>query len=237
MVSITALELGRRSVKRKFLELCQDVNGEEMIDISHWVFLCQTGKHNVLIDSGPYNQELLKVNGRGEYKYYHDLIPMLGDYLNPTSIDLVVLTHLHWDHCANSSFFDNAKIVVQKDEVAYANSHIPIHSRFYDIDSLSFLNSHRNILIINGNMKIDDTLKILKTPGHTPGSQSVLVSYNKTRIAFQGDNYTLATGLPPGISSSMVDWWTSHERIRHLSDISIPTHDPLAEEILKKAME
>jgi len=54
-VLITGFELGRRSIKRKFLELCQDVNGEEFVDISHWVFLCQTGEHNVLIDSGPYN--------------------------------------------------------------------------------------------------------------------------------------------------------------------------------------
>ncbi|OWP56677.1 MAG: hypothetical protein B2I17_04565 [Thermoplasmatales archaeon B_DKE] len=237
MISITSLELGRRSNKRKFLELCQDVNGEEVVDISHWVFLCQTENHKVLIDSGPYNSELLSANGRGEYKYYHNLITMLSEYLKPASIDFLVLTHLHWDHCANSSFFPNSKIVVQKDEVAYARTPIPIHRRFYDADSLSFLNSQKNILTIDGNMKIDSYLEVLKTPGHTPGSQSVVVNYNKRRIAFLGDNYTLETGQPPGISSSMVDWWASRMRVQRLTDIIIPSHDPLAGEILKKAME
>ena len=232
---ITGFELGRRSNKRKFLELCQDVDGEELVEISHWVFLCQTGDNNVLIDSGPYNQKLLWKNGRGDYKLYHDLVPMLSEYINPSSIDFVVLTHLHWDHCANTSYFPNSKIIIQKDELAYARNPIPMHRRFYDPDSLGFIASHRNVIIIDGNLKVDAFLEVLKTPGHTPGSQSVVVEHDKTRIAFQGDNYTLATGRPPGISTSILEWWNSNAYTRRLSDIAIPTHDPLAGDILKKA--
>lgn len=236
-VSITPLELGRRSNKRKFLELCQDVNGEEIVDVSHWIFLCETGDYKVLVDSGPYNAKLLQANGRGEYAFYNDPITMLGEYSDPASIDFIVLTHLHWDHCANSNSFPKSRILVQADEVKYASNPIPLHRRFYDDDSLSFMKTHMDISIIEGNIKIGDSIEVFKTPGHTPGSQTVLVNSGRKRIAFQGDNNTLVTGRPPGISSSIMDWWHSKEKLNQLIDLTIPAHDPSAGNILKEAME
>lgn len=234
-VSLVGFEIGQRVNRRKFLELNMDLNGEENVDISHWVFLCQTEEHSVLIDSGPYDGKLLKKNGRGEYKFYNDIITLLSEYVLPSKIDFIILTHLHWDHCANCNLFPNARVIVQRDEIKYTLNHIPIHNRFYDVDSLRFLDSHRNVELIDGNVEISEFINVVKSPGHTPGSQSIVVKHNKARIAFQGDNYTLGTGNPPGISSSILDWWNSSEKIKHLSDVTIPTHDPSAGILLKRA--
>ena len=42
--------------------------------------------------------------------------------LAPEEIDLVVLTHMHWDHCANADLFPNARVLVHPKEIDYANN-------------------------------------------------------------------------------------------------------------------
>ncbi|MBV6760349.1 MBL fold metallo-hydrolase [Rhodococcus opacus] len=48
-------------------------------------------------------------------------------------VDLVINTHLHWDHCSNSDVFRNAEILVQRDELGYAAAPCAEHLRAYGI--------------------------------------------------------------------------------------------------------
>ena len=65
------------------------------------------------------------------------------------------------------------------------------------------------LLVEGGGVRVE----LHHTPGHTPGSQSVLVEDGEARILFVGD----ALGrLSPGWLSSEQDWWRSLERIRGL---------------------
>ena len=42
--------------------------------------------------------------------------------LKPEDIDIIINTHLHFDHCGNNTLFPNAKIIVQADELRYAHT-------------------------------------------------------------------------------------------------------------------
>src|SRR5574342_8529 len=51
---------------------------------------------------------------------FEDALAGLG--LKPGDIDIVIQTHLQWDHCANTYKCRNAKTIVQEEELRFAFS-------------------------------------------------------------------------------------------------------------------
>src|SRR5438094_721439 len=43
--------------------------------------------------------------------------------LEPSDIDIVVLTHLHFDHCENVALFPHARVVVHQSEIGECELH------------------------------------------------------------------------------------------------------------------
>ena len=92
--------------------------------------------------------------------------------IKPEDIDIIILTHNHFDHIGNNSLFKNAKI--------YGNKLDFKSDKIKDVNKL----------------KIKE-FKIIKTPGHTKGSFCVLYK----DILFSGDTifnngYIGRTDLP-----------------------------------------
>lgn len=85
--------------------------------------------------------------------------------LNPEDIDIVLLTHNHFDHIGNNSIFKNAKVYGHKEDF-----------KSYEILDV-------NDLKLKG-------MKLIETPGHTEGG--VCFYFTKDKILFSGD--TLFTG-------------------------------------------
>ena len=52
--------------------------------------------------------------------------------LEPGDIDVVINTHLHWDHCSNNALFPKATFYVQRDELGYACAPLPVHRQAYE---------------------------------------------------------------------------------------------------------
>lgn len=77
--------------------------------------------------------------------------------IEPKDIDIIILTHNHWDHTGNIDLFSNAKTYGSKEDFG---------EKFGDIRKL----------------KIKE-LKIINTPGHSKGSICVLYG----NILFSGD--------------------------------------------------
>ena len=74
-------------------------------------YLLTTGKgQKVLFDTGGYNERAVVVAKLAERG------------ISPASLDLVILSHLHFDHAANWDVFPKAEIVVHERELAYASS-------------------------------------------------------------------------------------------------------------------
>lgn len=173
--------------------------------------------------------------------------------VTPADIDLVVLTHLHHDHASNNDLFPSAEFLVQQTELAAARDPLPVFERSYPQDTITSLDQH-DVTVLDGDYRINDSIELLLTPGHSAGMQSVIVETSRTRYALVGDlaynrhnldprisAITDANGnrldvtsvdadyLPPGTHIDVPACYESMERIREvLGDHGevIPSHDP-----------
>jgi glyoxylase-like metal-dependent hydrolase (beta-lactamase superfamily II) len=156
----------------------------------------------------------------------------LGKYnLRPEDIDIVILTHLHQDHVALASYFTKARFIVQKDEIEFARNPHPVFAASYEkrfFDELSFE-------IIDGDADIKPGVSVMKSPGHSPGGQSVVVRTAKGTAVISGlctirENFEppQPNSLPvltPGIHSDPMEAYDSLVAIKKLANTVIPLHD------------
>lgn len=108
--------------------------------------------------------------------------------LSPKDIDVVILTHLHWDHALNVDLFKNSRIYVSEKELDY-NNRITEEDPF-TIRNFKKLIDHSNIVYTNGGDRISNEVKILDTRGHTEGHLSVAVGNPNKGFITTGDSIT-----------------------------------------------
>ncbi len=155
-------------------------------------FLLQDSARNILVDTG-INDGFI-VDGKawgalpaeGGGRLVETALGKEG--LKPEDIDTVILTHLHNDHAGNCHLFNKSRIIFQKDE--WANFMNPIPQQMprgdYDFGIAGTLKS-LNTIMINGDMELDDGIRLCKTPGHSLGSQSIAVNTKKGTVVLLGD--------------------------------------------------
>lgn len=175
-----------------------------------------------------------------EEQKLHTALEMIG--LHPDDIDIVINTHLHWDHCSNNHLFQRARFFVQREELRYAASPLPIHTKGYDLQNNGMgppLNNCR-LEVVDGDVEIAPGVTLIYTPGHTPGSQGVLVGSTKGKVFLAGDtiplfeNWKGPTGdpnpLPNGVHVDLEVYYRTFAKIQQLVknvDVILPGHDPL----------
>ena len=154
--------------------------------------------------------------------------------LTPDDIDLVIITHLHSDHVAQARKFKKARFLVQKDELEFALNPHPTVAAQYPAEFFQSLDFE----VIEGDMRISEDLSILKTPGHTPGGQSVSIKTAQGVAIISGicstqENFDppepinkIMPVIPPGVFVNLFDVYDSLLRIKKMADIIIPIHEP-----------
>lgn len=109
----------------------------------------------------------------------HELLPQLAAMgATADTVSHLIQTHLHADHTGRSSAFTRATVHLQAEEWAYARQLQPkdgfITEEFAEIPK-DRLRLHR------GDVELMTGLKLVSTPGHTPGHQSVDVTLTDGR--------------------------------------------------------
>ena len=158
--------------------------------------------------------------------------------LAPEDIQLVVHTHLMYDHCANSMHLPNAKFVVQEKELAFARNPHPMYAGAYQ----SHLFEGLPFEVVDGDVELMPGITLLFTPGHSPGIQSVAVKTDAGLAVVTGfcctlENFSPRVNeawvtdivpdvIPPGFHTDMQQAYESAVRVKEMADIIIPFHDP-----------
>jgi N-acyl homoserine lactone hydrolase len=151
-----------------------------------------------------------------EGEYFEDRLKQLG--FSVSDIDFALMSHLHCDHAGNLNAYagTKARIFVHERELVAAmavqgESEGPyVKSNYEKIDFET----------VSGDVEIVKGVKLLETPGHTPGSMSLRVDTKKAGVIlfaadaiYLRDSYTPQRKIP-GIVWSEDHWRNSVERIR-----------------------
>ena len=144
--------------------------------------------------------------------------------LTPEDIDLVILTHMHWDHCQNTDMFSNARILVHPKEIDYAHNPNPAdHNAAKYIAEM--MDKMRVEPISDGDV-VAEGISIIDTPGHTLGHISILAKVEEENILVAGDAMpdggTVTRRLPYNVFWDVNDATESVEKILDSSDVFYP---------------
>ncbi len=124
--------------------------------------------------------------------------------ISADQLDAIIVTHLHWDHLkAINSLPDNLPILVQREELAWAAaSRGRSYAKAYETDIQDlpyFFRCHSQYELLDGEREIEPGLRVVPTPGHTAGSQSVLVKTAKATLILANDVVNVLENWTPGI--------------------------------------
>ncbi len=154
--------------------------------------------------------------------------------LSPDDIDIVIYTHLHLDHIGNARFFKKASHIVQKAELEFALSPYPFFAGLYPADTIKSINFHT----IEGEQEITEGIRVVPTPGHSPGGQSILINTRRGKLAIPGFCCIEENFNPPepvnnflpflihAVHTDPMQAFNSALKLKEMADIIIPIHEP-----------
>ena len=167
--------------------------------------------------------------------------------VDPKSVRLVVMTHMHFDHTSGMSDFPGAAFVITEDEwIAAADDSRPFlrgyrHQHFdyafdyrtlsYESDAISSYATFGRTFDLFG----DGSVRLASTPGHSAGHQSVICRLGDRDLVIAGDAiYTigqLADAPEPPRPLDRHRWRRSMRELQHFARtypqaVILPGHDP-----------
>ncbi len=116
-----------------------------------------------------------------------------------SDIDIVILTHLHYDHSGGvtqrtpsslAPTFTNALYYVQETELSYAQRPQLRHKDDYRKEDFEPIIASGQLVAVNGAQTIIPGVEVHLAPGHSPGHQVVVVKGDET-LLFQGDLFAV----------------------------------------------
>lgn len=112
--------------------------------------------------------------------------------LKPADVNFVLVSHTHGDHIGNVGLFPDATFVMQKAEYDWINSSLPADPNLNTLVVLArkLLGQPRRLELVTGDIDLfrDGSVRLISTPGHTPGSQSLMVHLANTGyVILSGD--------------------------------------------------
>jgi glyoxylase-like metal-dependent hydrolase (beta-lactamase superfamily II) len=150
------------------------MGGDALIDVPCFAFLLTGESGTVLVDSGPDPVTAARAGFRVHGQPRQAMLDALARRgRGPEDVDLIVHTHLHYDHMQNDDFFPRAVAVIQELEARWAAG--PDADEFC-VSVADFLSGRADQLwLLDEEREMLPGIRVLPTGGHTPGHQAVLV--------------------------------------------------------------
>jgi N-acyl homoserine lactone hydrolase len=198
-------------------------------------YLIDTGEERVLVDTGlhpgavadpvaHYESEAMEI-------FELEQKASVGEQVDLATVTRVVMTHLHFDHAGGLAQLPRSvPVVIQRRE--WEAAHDPEAARRNFLLPRDHAGIEDQVVLVDGDHDLlgDGAIRMLSTPGHTPGHQSVQVG---KELVIGGDVTHFASGLDdhrfPIFADDFEAQTGSAERLRALRDAGTairPGHDP-----------
>jgi glyoxylase-like metal-dependent hydrolase (beta-lactamase superfamily II) len=149
-------------------------------------FLILGAKTPILVETGFGKPEIMDSrNMKGSETGEQNIVELLREQgVKPGDVGYIIYTHLHVDHCGKNPLFPNAKIVIQRREMA--STVAGIHPYGYPYVPW-FIGNLDRIEFLDGDFELFPGIKCVLSIGHTAGHQHVEVLTSHGKVIMCGD--------------------------------------------------
>lgn len=227
---VTAIKLGNIRLDKSIMTFQSGAG--TLVDVPVWAAAVEGNGLKILVDTGvgdPARWRPMETVWQEPDETLDAGLAELGWSVN--DIDIVINSHLHWDHSDNNRRLPNARFYVSLAEWEYAKHPIEIQKKLYVHDWYSAPLSIMNYVLVNQDLfEVVPGIKTIETPGHSAGHQSILINTAEGVLCVAGDaacfmeNLTAPT--PPGGMTSAEQALVSIEKMRDAADRILMNHDP-----------
>jgi len=171
-------------------------------------YVIRTGEHSILVETGAGDKPERKARERMGLPENQPLLPeiLAAQGIDPETIDIVINTHLHFDHCGGNTILSNgaarpafprARYYTRRGEWEHAHER---HIR----DSVSYIDSNYDPLVENGQMQLIDEdceiapgVEMKHAPGHNRDMMAVTARSAGRTFCFFSDLIPTAAHVTP----------------------------------------
>jgi glyoxylase-like metal-dependent hydrolase (beta-lactamase superfamily II) len=145
--------------------------------------------------------------------------------LKTSDITYVALSHTHGDHIGNVGLFPNSTVLMQRVEYTWISSPDGTDDNVNQLKALArkLLGTPKHLQLLDGDTDVfgDGSVTLVFTPGHTPGSQSLMVHLkNSGFIILSGDVVHLEDNfernIVPSLNTDRAASIASMDRVRRM---------------------
>lgn len=198
-------------------------------------YLIETESERILVDTGLHPAAVADPAAHyGRRDAFGPFAPeqpaSIAEQLDLRTLTMVVLTHLHFDHAGGLSLVPPAvPLVVQRAEWEAGQDAATVERNFFL--PRDYAPTERELRLLDGDHDLlgDGSIRLLATPGHTPGHQSVQVG----GLVLAADVIHFGSGLDdhrfPVFGEDLAAQARSARRLAALRDAGctvLPGHDP-----------
>jgi N-acyl homoserine lactone hydrolase len=124
----------------------------------------------------------------------------------PGDVDLLISTHFDFDHCGRHDLFAEGGVtsLVQQDHLEFARADPRCDNALFDLAGIDYAP-------VDGETEIEPGLRLIPTPGHIPGLQSLFVDAVGGPVVLAIDAIALAEHAAPVDPAGLGAWYPDPE--------------------------
>jgi glyoxylase-like metal-dependent hydrolase (beta-lactamase superfamily II) len=171
-------------------------------------YLIRTGSHNILVETGLGDKRDARPRGHMNVPAVTESLPevLARRGVDPESIDIVINSHLHWDHASGNTIlhgarvlpaFPRARYLASRGEWEHAHEH---HAR----DRVSYIDADYDPLVESGQMTLVDGdhevvpgVWMRRAPGHNRDMMVITAESRGQTFCFLSDLVPSTAHLQP----------------------------------------
>jgi glyoxylase-like metal-dependent hydrolase (beta-lactamase superfamily II) len=208
--------------------------------MDYFFWLLEGSDGTIVVDTG-YDPEVGAQRGRECICEPADAFSQLG--VDPDAVELLILTHLHWDHTGNLGPFSRARLVVPQRELDFWTG--PLASRHHlaelvvpdELALVALAAGEGRVTLVAAEQEVAPGVTAIDVGGHSPGQLVLVVETASGPVVLASDaiHYyeELERDRPFSVFVDLAESYRALDTLRALTRNGEPLvagHDPLVME-------